>query len=160
MALSAEIEVVHKGNPTKMGIKCVGADTFYAGAFVFADATNGKAQVTDPNAGDSDRFLGVCAKTITTTAADQLVEVYVNGVFAFRPSVAIVEGDIGDVLVLDDDGGSLSDDPGDAVTGAAATLAADDILIGKILALDITETDRAWVKIKPGYTYIALLGWE
>ena len=157
-ALTADAPMPHKGHLTKIGVKCVGADTFYEGALVYGDATDGKAQATATTTED-DVFLGICARNITTTAANQIVEVYVDGLWAFRPTVAIVEGDVGDVLIIDDSA-TLSDNPADCVTGAAATTAVHDILIGKIIAIDITETDRAWVKIKPGYNYVAASGWE
>jgi len=155
-ALAVDIDSPHKGPLTKLTVKAVGADTFYKGAFVFGDAANGKAQVTAPATGDV--FLGVCAEQVVATAADDPVDIYVEGTFAFAMATP-VEGDVGDVCVVDIAGGTNTDNPADAVTGNDATLAATDILIGKILAIDIEETTRAWVKIDPGWIYSTTIGW-
>ena len=65
-ALTADVHIPHLGTPTKIAVKAVGADTFFAGALVFADGTNGKAQVV-PAA--TDAFLGICAKQVVAAAA-------------------------------------------------------------------------------------------
>jgi len=155
-ALSADTHVPVVGsNVTKYAFKAVGADTFFRGALVFGDATNGKAQVTTPAAGDV--FLGVCVKQTVAAAADDLVECYITGTFAFAMATP-AEGDVGDVMVVDVTG-TASDNQADAVTGADATLAANDILIGKISAISNEDTTRAIVTINPGWIYSATLGW-
>lgn len=156
--LSADVDLPHKGNldEYKISVKAVGADTFYKGAFVFGDAANGKAQVTTPGAGDV--FLGICSKQVVATAADDLVEIYAGGLWAI-PFVGVAEGDVGDVCIVDIAGGTSSDNPADSVAGADATVAVNDILIGKILAVDIEETTRGWVQLRPGWIYSATLGW-
>ncbi|RLB49615.1 MAG: hypothetical protein DRI90_24370, partial [Deltaproteobacteria bacterium] len=148
-ALTAGVDLPHKGNldAYKIAVKAIGADTFYKGAIVYADAANGKAQVSVPAAGDV--FLGICAETVVATAADDLVEIYTGGLWALNFATP-AEGDVGDVCVMDI-GGSPTDNIEDAETGADATLAADDILIGKILAIDTEETTRAWVQLRPGW---------
>jgi len=158
-ALTAAVDLQHKGNleKWKLSVKCVGADTFYAGALVYGDATNGKCQAV-PAAGDV--LLGICAKTTTTTAANQLVPIYTGGLWAMACTVAVVEGDVGDVLIMDISA-AQTDNPADCVTGAAATLADNDILVGKILAVDANDATRCWVMLTPGYIYDAtgVLGW-
>jgi hypothetical protein len=156
-AMTADADHPHKGNldEYKIAVKAVGADTFYKGALVYGDAANGKAQVTVPAAGDV--FLGICAKQVVATAADDLVEIYAGGLWALNFTTP-AEGDVGDVCVSDVTG-TPTDNVADAVTGADATLAANDILIGKILAIDVEETTRGWVLLQPGYIYSATLGW-
>jgi hypothetical protein len=167
-ALTGSADLQHKGNldKYKLSVKCIGADTFYMGALVYADITNGKAQSVPASGGnwaDTDKLIGICAKTTVTTAADQMVEIYTGGLWAIPGAVAVVEGDVGDVLVIDADGGvgAMSDNPADGVTGTAATLADGDILIGKILAVDATDATRCWVRLQPGWNYEAtgVLGW-
>jgi len=157
-AMAADADHPHKGNleEYKIAVKAVGADTFYKGALVFGDAANGKAQVTTPAAGDV--FLGICAKQVVATAADDLVEIYTGGLWALNFETP-AEGDVGDVCVVNIDDAGRSDNVTDAMTGADATLAANDILIGKILAIDTEETTRGWVLLQPGYIYSATLGW-
>ena len=156
-ALTADAHIPHKGNldEFKIAVKAITADTFYAGAFVYGDAANGKAQVSVPAAGDV--FLGICAKQVVAAAADDLVEIYTGGLWALA-FLTPAEGDVGDVCVMDISG-TPTDNQADAETGADATLAANDILIGKILAIDIEETTRGWVLLQPGYIYSATLGW-
>lgn len=158
-ALTTGADVQHKGNieKWKLAVKAVGADTFYRGALVYGDAANGKAQAV-PAAGDV--LLGVCAKTTVATAADQMIEIYAGGLWGFACATTVVEGDVGDVLVMDV-GTTTTDNPADLVTGAAATLADDDILFGKILAVDHNDSTRSWAMLTPGYIYDAtgVLGW-
>ena len=156
-ALTADTDHPHKGSldDCKLAVKAVGADTFFKGAFVFGDATNGKAQVTAPAAGDV--FLGICAKQVVAAAADDLVDIYTGGLWALNMATP-VEGDVGDVCIIDITG-TPTDNPADAVTGTDATTAVNDLLIGKILAIDIEETTRAWILIQPGMIYSATLGW-
>jgi hypothetical protein len=154
-ALTADVHIPHKGTPTKLSVKAVGADTFFAGALVYADATSGKAQAV-PASGDF--FIGICAKQVVAAAADALVDIYVDGLWALAYGSA-AEGDQGEAIVIDVVGGTLSDNEADLVTGTAATLAANDILIGKMLAMNYEETSRAWVQLMPGWIYSATLGW-
>ena len=156
-ALTGSVDLQHKGNldKWKLSVKAVGADTFYAGALVYGDATNGKAQAV-PVA--TDYLLGICAKTKVVTAADQMVEIYTGGLWAIPCTVAIVEGDVGDVLIMNI-GTTQSDNPADLVTGTAATTGANDPLFGKILAVDATDVTRCWAMLTPGWIYSTTLGW-
>jgi hypothetical protein len=155
-ALSADVDLPHKGDLSehKISVKSITADTFYKGALVFADATNGKAQVSTPAAGDV--FLGICAKQVVAET-DDLVDIYTGGLWAI-PFVGAAEGDVGDVCIVDV-GTTPTDNPAETVTGADATLAANDLLIGKIIAIDIEEITSGWVQLRPGWLYSATLGW-
>jgi len=164
-ALTTAVHHEHKGNldKWKIGVKAIGADTFYAGALVYADVTSGKAQVTAATGGnwaDTDKFIGICAKTTVVTAADQLVEIYTGGLWSFLCDTTPVEGDVGDVLCMEADT-LLTDNPADLATGAAAGLDDGDPLIGKIIAIDARDSNYCWVAIDPGWNYEAtgVLGW-
>lgn len=158
-ALTGAAHHEHKGNLAggKLAVKAIGADTFYAGAIVYGDGTNGKAQVV-PAA--TDVFLGICAKTVVVTAADQLVEIYTTGLWKVLNDTTVVEGDVGDVLIQDSDG-TFTDNMADCVTAAAAGIDDDNVLIGKILAVDANDSNYCWVAIEPGWIYEAtgVLGW-
>ena len=148
-ALTADTMVETK-NPTKHGIEAVGADTFYGGALVFGDATNGKAQVV-PAAGDV--FLGICAQQKVVEAADEIVEVYCEGM-ALLPIDSVAQSNVGDTVFLDI-GTDQSDNPADlsmSAPGGEAGLAANDILIGKIISI---QDGKAWVRLDPGKLYDA-----
>ncbi len=149
-ALTADVHIPHKGNldQYKIALPAVGADTFYAGAILYADETSGKVQTT-PAAGDS--FVGICAKQVVAAAADDLVEVYVGGVWALAYASA-AEGDQGDVVVSDTSG-TKSDNEADLVTLALAAFATDDVLIGKMIGMHQEETTRAWVILQPGFLW-------
>ena len=67
------------------------------------------------------------------------------------------QGDVGDACYMDIAG--ATDNFADAVFPSDAAIAANDILIGKMIALDIEETTRAWILIQPGWIYSATLGW-
>jgi hypothetical protein len=155
-ALTADVDHPHKGNldEWKLSVKAVGADTFYKGALVYGDAATGKAQVTNAAAGDV--FLGICAKQVVATAADDLVDIYCGGLWALT-YLTPTEADIGDVLYADI--AAATDNVTDCQTAADAAVAANDIMIGKVLAIDIEETTRAWVLLQPGWIYSATLGW-
>jgi len=156
-ALSADVDHPHKGNleDYKISVKAVGADTFYKGACVYADAATGKAQVSVPEAGDV--FLGICAKQVVATAADDLVDIYAGGLWALNMTTP-AEGDVGDACFMDISG-TRTDNPADAIFPGDQALAANDILIGKLLAIDVEETTRGWVLLQPGWIYSATLGW-
>ena len=158
MALTADIHIPHLGTPTKLKVKAIGADTFFAGALVFADGTSGKAQVV-PAATDS--FLGICAKQVVATAADQLVEIYVDGIWALA-FAGVAEADVGQVVIVDMDGGALSDDEGDLVAAADSAgnePVAGDILIGKCVGINEEETTRGWVMLHTPSGIANVLGW-
>lgn len=154
-ALTADVHIPHLGNPTKIAVKAIGADTFYAGALVFADSANGKAQVV-PAVNDS--FLGICAKQVVAAAADDLVEIYIDGVWALAFTGA-AEVDVGQVVVVDIGEGTLSDNEADLVSAADATVAATDILIGKCVGLNRDETTRGWVQLHTPSGIANVLGW-
>jgi hypothetical protein len=153
-ALTADVHIPHLGTPTKIKVKAVGADTFYAGALVFADGTNGKAQVV-PAATDS--FLGICAKQVVVSAADELVEIYVDGIWALA-FTGVAEVDVGQTVVVDMTG-TLSDNEADLVSAADATIVAGDILIGKCIGINEEETTRGWVMLHTPSGVANVLGW-
>lgn len=148
MALTADVHIPHKGTPTKVAIPAIGADTFFAGALVYADDANGKVQAV-PAAGDV--FLGIVAKQVVATAANDLVEVYVDGIHALAYGSA-AEGDQSASICLNI-GTTQSDDEGDMSALDLAGLATDDILIGKMIAMNAEETSRAWVRLIPGFKW-------
>jgi len=159
-------DLQHKGNidKWKIAVKSVGAETFYQGALVYADDTNGGAQTT-PVLGAAppditDSLIGICAKTVTTTAAGQMVEIYCGGLWGIVCTTTVVEGDVGDVLLMDM-GTTTTDNPADLVTGVAATPGDGDILFGKIIAVDSNDTTRCWARLTPcsRYDATATLGW-
>ena len=153
-ALEADVHIPHLGTPTKISVKAIGADTFFAGALVFADGTNGKAQVV-PAATDS--FLGICAKQVVATAADDLVEIYVDGIHALA-FTGVAEADVGQTVVVDMTG-TLSDNETDLVSAADATIVAGDILVGKCIGINAEETTRGWVMLHTPSGVANVLGW-
>jgi hypothetical protein len=154
-ALTADVHIPHLGTPTKIAVKAVAADTFYAGALVFADGTTGKAQVV-PAATDS--FLGICAAQVVATAADDLVEIYVDGIWALA-FTGVAEVDVGQTVVVDMSGGALSDNEADLVSAADATIVAGDILIGKCIGINQEDTSRGWVQLHTPSGIANVLGW-
>lgn len=138
-ALTADVQIPALGaTAVKLALPAVGADTFYAGALVYADATNGKCQVT---MAAGDRFLGICAKQKVVAAADELVDVYVDGIFLLPFNGAAVD-DVGEKVWMDTD--VATDNPADLLPDADITLAANDVLIGKCLGL---SGSSGWVKL-------------
>jgi hypothetical protein len=142
-ALAADAHHPHKGNleDFKLAVKAVGADTFYAGALVFGDASNGKAQVT---CASGDTFLGICARQVVATAADDLVEIYTAGLWLL-PVTGAAEGDVGELVCVDIS--ANSDNPADLLVFADLTPATNDLAIGEVKAIDIAETTKAWVQL-------------
>lgn len=156
-ALTADVHIPHLGTPTKLKVKAIGADTFFAGALVYADSANGKAQVV-PATGDA--FLGICAAQVVAAAADDLVEIYIDGCHAIAFTGA-AEADVGNVVVVDIGGGTLTDNEADLVSAVDATVAAADILIGKCVGLSQEEPTRGWVQLHltSGIATAAGIGW-
>ncbi len=153
-ALSADVHHPRRGRTKKIVVKAIGADTFFAGALVFADSANGKAQVVPA---DSDHFLGVCVKQVVATAADDLVEIYSEGEFAFAFAGA-AEVDVGNAVVIDVSG-AKTDNPEDIVSAADATIVAGDILVGRCSGLNEEQTSLGWVELHKGSGVANLLGW-
>lgn len=137
-ALSANVHITHSGNPVRIPVRATAADEYYLGAAIFAKAA-GRAS---PAGASGDTFIGICGERKTVTAQDELVDVYVEGVFLLPMASGAVGAD-GTVLAFDVTG-TVSDNFADAVSLAA--LAAGDIVIGKILSFDSVES-RAWVKL-------------
>lgn len=152
--LDADVHIPHKGTPTKMAMPCAGADIFYAGALLYADAADGLVQAL-PAAGDV--FAGICAKQVTTTAANDLVEVYVDGIHALAYASA-AEGDQMDHIVIVALG-TLSDNEADAQVVLTGALAGNDIRIGKMRGMNQQDTSRAWIELHPGEVWSLTLGW-
>lgn len=157
-ALSADLVLNYQGRqPTKIPVPAIGADTFYKGALVFTDGTNGKAQAV-PASGDM--FIGICAEQVVAAAADDIVEVYCDGVWLL-PYTTPVQADVGGMCKVDM-GGTLSDNIADCL-GPATAAAANDIAIGVILAVGTSfESTVGWVKLMPCLSFdgaIAGSGW-
>lgn len=155
-ALTADVDHPHKGSldQYKLSIPAVAADTFYKGALVYGDATNGLCQVSVPAAGDV--LLGVCAKQVVAAIGDP-VDIYAGGLWALTKSTP-TEADVG-CAMFQDVNVAPTDNPADAITLEDSALEADDILIGKILAVDVEETTRVWVQLDPGWIYSITLSW-
>ena len=153
-ALTADVHHPRRGNVKKITVKAIGADTFFAGALVFADASLGKAQVVPASA---DHFLGICVQQVVATAADDLVEIYSEGEFALAFAGA-AEADVGDAVVIDVSG-TKTDNAEDIVSAADATVAAGDILVGRCVSLNEDQTSLGWIELHKGGGVANLLGW-
>ena len=155
-ALTADVDHPHKGNldEYKLSIPCVAAGTFYKGAMCYGDAATGLIQVTPYGAGDV--FLGICSKQVVTAIGD-LVEIYTGGLWAL-PVTTPAEANVGDAC-FQNASGAPTDNFADAIFPVDEALAANDVLIGKMIALDTEETTRAWILLQPGWIYSATLGW-
>ena len=156
-ALTADVDHPHKGNldEFKLTVKCITGDTFYKGACVYGDAATGKAQVTPYGAGDV--FLGICARQVVTTAENDPVDIYCGGLWAL-PVTTPTEANVGDAC-FQNASGAPTDNFADAIFPVDEALGANDVLIGKMIALDIEETTRAWILLRPGWIYSATLTW-
>ena len=155
MALTADVHIPFLGAvPRKLTVKAIGADTFFAGALVFADGTSGKAQVV-PAA--TDHFLGICVKQVVA-ATNDAIEIYIDGVFALK-FAGVAEADVGDTVVVDMSGGALSDDHEDLVSAADATIVAGDVLIGQCMGITTGDTAAGWVVLHQGGSVCNVLGW-
>lgn len=130
------------GNPEKIEGPAVGAGTFYAGALVFADASSGLYQTGNAaTLAAGDRFIGIVAETTVVTAANQLVPVYVGGVFGFKVG-STDAADIGLVACIDSS--SITDNPDDVKVTTDITEAANDVAIGTVVSF---HNSRAWVAL-------------
>lgn len=156
-ALTADVHIPHKGTPTKIELPATGADTFYAGALVWLDVSNNTGQVQVASIAAGDVVVGICAEQTVTTAAADLVPIYVDGVWALAVS-ATAATDVGAYACFDIDG-TATDNEADAVNSADITLAANDVLLGTIIGQNQEETGRWWVKFTPGALYSTTLGW-
>ena len=153
MALTADANFSSIGTPLKAPFSCNAADTFYQGAIVFTDAGGG-VQVT--HAATLDRVLGISPKQQVTTAAADIVEVYVKGTFWVPVGSNISAADEGDMLMLDASETS-TDDFADTVammdTGTY-TAAIHDSVVGQILRVTSTQM---LIHLLPGFTGRALV---
>ena len=156
--LTADLTLNWQGpQPTKIPVLAIAADTFFKGALLFADGTNGKIQAL-PASGDV--FIGICAEQVIAAAADDIVEVYVDGVWLL-PYTTPAQGDVGGMCKVDL-GGTLSDNIADCL-GPATAAAAGDIAIGVILGIGTSfESTVGWVKLFPGFVFdpVAGSGWS
>lgn len=151
-ALSADIMLPTYGDAMPIDVPCNAAGTFFNGQCVFVDATSGKAVVTP---GSADRFIGFSAKNQTTTAADQLIQVYVDGIFGVLVSGSNA-ADIGKTCCVDNS--AITNNPSDLVVTTDITEAVSDRAIGTVLSF---HSSRAWVKLsvfKPTYSTAAAAG--
>ncbi len=153
-ALTADVHHPRRGATKKIVVKAIGADTFFAGALIFADSANGKAQAV-PAA--NDHFLGIVVKQVVATAADDLIEVYSEGEFSLAFAGA-AEADVGDAVVIDASG-AKTDNPEDIVSAADATIAAGDILVGRCVGLNEETAAQGWVELHKGGGVANVLGW-
>ena len=135
--------VANLGGGVKVMGPCAAAgDIFYPGAILFsakieASSPTGKINAL-PTSGILERFAGICSKLQTTTAADQLVEYYVGGVWLFPAIAAVSSADIGSWLICDKDG-TLSDNPADLVSSNDVTKTTGDAVIGRIVGMDASS---------------------
>lgn len=158
-ALAADVHIPHKGNieDWKISLPATGADTFYAGALAFIDVSNNTGQIQVASLAAGDVLAGIVAKQTVTTAAADLVEIYVGGLWALAVG-GVAATDVGAFAVADVDG-TLTDNEADLVASVDITIAANDILVGPIIGQNQEETGRWWVRLTPGYIYSATLGW-
>jgi hypothetical protein len=133
------------------GVKVMGpahqADIFYAGAILVAlnVGTTGKVSCV-PTSGTNERVLGLCSKKQTTTAADQLVEYYIGGVWLFPAIASVAATDIGHFLVIDKSG-TVSDNFADLVSQVDITPATGDAVVGRVVGMDASSNlivDMSW----------------
>jgi hypothetical protein len=155
MALTADLNVSTEGVPKIASVQVDQADTWYRGALIWVDLTNGLA--TCANMLSGDRILGICTKKQTTTAANQKIDIMVGGLIWLPKAAGTGIADIGDWLNWNA-GTALTDDPTALQSATDATLAAPDAKVGQILDVDLTLL-MVLVNLKPGTVYSATLGW-
>ena len=146
LAADANVETV--GHATKCSFSANGADTFYRGAVLYAD-TGGGVQLV-PAAGD--QIVGIVAQQVTTTAAGDEVEAYVDGVFWMPVGTNITAADEGTRIVNDMDS-TQSDNVADFVSQADITVVANDQSLGYILRVTATQM---LIKVQPSLALGAL----
>lgn len=147
--LTRDVQIPIKGPFIKHGIPCVGADTFYAGAILYGDDTNGKCQAV-PASGD--KFVGICAEQVVATAADTIIPVYIWGLMLI-PYASAAQADVGEVCMMDISA-AQTDNPADLVVG---TVGAGDIGIGRVVSI---EGSAGWVLVDVNLgVYVATAGW-
>jgi len=157
-ALTADVHIPHLGpSPDKLSFPATGADTFFAGALVWLDISNNTGQVQVASIADGDIIAGICAKQVTTTAAGDLVELYINGTWALAVG-SMVATDIGSAVVSDISG-TITDNEADLVAAVDITIGAGDVLVGLSKAINTEETTRIWTELNLGWRYSATLGW-
>ena len=143
-ALAADVQCSVTGTSRNAVLSCNAADTFYKGAIVFTD-TAGGAQVTWAA---GDRPVGVCPYQQTTTAASQNVEVIVEGLVWLPIGANVSAADEGDLLLLDADG-TADDNPASMVAAGDITIAAGDVVVGRIVRV---TSSAMLVYISPALT--------
>lgn len=133
-ALAADVNCHAVGKTRNVQLSCNAADTFYRGAIAFTD-TGGGVQVTWAA---GDRPIGVVPYQQTTTAASQEVEVITEGLVWLPVGTNVAAADEGDLLLLDADG-TTTDNPADLVAAGDITIAAGDMVVGRIVRATSTE---------------------
>jgi predicted RecA/RadA family phage recombinase len=139
--LAADINVNYRGNPTKFDFLCTAADIYYAGALVFIIKGTGKVQ---PLAAANYNFAGICCKQVTTTAAGQAVECFIDGIFEVPLGANIAAADEGDILLMDASG-TLSDNPADLVANLDVTGVVTDVCVARLLQ---AKTATMWIQLE------------
>jgi len=139
-ALTADVQVPHGANYRVMTLKCVGADTFYAGAIVVYDAATGFMQ--NPTGSAADEFAGIVAEQTTTTAQGDEVLVMTEGEALIAYGTTALQADEGDLLFRDIT--ANSDNPADLLSATYAASA--DVAIGRIIRFE-SATDGSWVRL-------------
>lgn len=134
-ALAADLNVSAVGVNICVPMSANAADTFYKGAVVFIDASGG-VQVTW-SAGD--RPIGISPKQQITTAAGDLVEVCVFGVFWVPAITGIAAADEGNTLIFDTNA-PPTDNIDDADSSEGITEAAGDMRVGRVLRYTASRT--------------------
>lgn len=157
-ALTGDANVNFEGTPKKTTMYAAAAYTFRKGSLVWVDRTSGGATVgyvQNTSIAAGDRILGICAEAVTTTAIGDPVSVYVDGVFSLPKAAGTTAADVGDYLIHDISA-TQTDNPADCVAGVDATVAANDVMVGRILRI---ENGQVVIDLKPGAIYDALIGW-
>jgi predicted RecA/RadA family phage recombinase len=138
--LAADINVAFRGTPVKLDYECVGADIFYAGALCFIKKGTGQVQAL---AAASYNFAGICCKQVTTTAAGQTIELFVDGIFEVPIGTNISIADEGDLLIMDANG-TLSDNCADLVANLDVTGVVTDVAVARLLKC---KASTMWIQL-------------
>lgn len=150
--LSADTPLRFYGTPTKIEVPVAETvtTTYYAGQLVFftGAATVGVNQT--PASGDL--FVGICAEHRVTTAAGNLIPVYVDGVWSVPISGTTI-ADVGLACMVD--ANAVTNNPADLKASSDITEAADDAIIGRILSVVDSRAIVRLSTMSPKYQSVA-----
>lgn len=123
----------HQGNVTIIEFPADAADTYFIGSLVFTQAAG---QVLITGVVDADTFVGISPKNQVITAAGQMVEVAIDGIWEF-PNTNMAIAESGDLLYHDNS--ADSDNPADLDTYTGLTQESGvDEAVGLVLWTDGT----------------------